>query len=231
MGNSGWLLAIVLTLRLVSSAAVAQTPPASEPGWHFTYNVNKFIGGGTAFKLDQDGNYYVETVGVLGRQHGELSGRLSADELAAFSRLVATARPEAWSKQYYGPTCLDFVAVLNFARPATGSSAITHWGCGLPGLPQDLRDLIHAIRGQIERAIPETATDEFPTLERETVETHSGWTIAQEGGGFRRTIRIAPDGAVVSRSRVGTASCRRPASRADRSIATVAASERSASMP
>ncbi|GEM_PF-4930930 len=194
------LLGAALILATASPVSPAAGAPA-EPAWSLRYFFNAVFGGATSFELDAKGRYVLIATSFR-FPRSERNGTLRPAELAPFVRLVATARTVTWSSSYSGyHACVEHYSSLRFVRRGEGrpDEQTVTWGCGLPGVPADLRALIHALRAQVTAFIADAPIDTMPTLEAVPVFTHDAmWLVTGDGA---RSVSIAADGTLAGRRR------------------------------
>lgn len=191
------LSAVLVAFGLV--AADAQPVPA----WTLHYGFGTGICGGTSFDAFADGRFHLVT-NYCGRPRGESTAALSTSAVRRLQLAVRSSNPDIWST-WYESRCIEHFASLSLTRPARGGAPTTvdvRWGCGMTGVPSDLRAIIVAVRAVAAEVFPGVQLDTTPALEAVPVAPHDALTIVARNEFAPRTVELGPDGAVVRRARV-----------------------------
>jgi hypothetical protein len=182
---------------------------AQAPAWSIHYGFATGLFGGTTFDLDATGAYRLgaasDHLGDAPNRRVDLRGTLPADELAAIDSAVSATRPKLWSSRYKQSNCYDYsVKLVLTKRAANGAaaSATTSWGCVIYGVPEDLRTLLVAVRSQIRARVPRALVDNG-FADGSPGSRQDRWII-ESLNGARRSVTVASDGTIASRSREST---------------------------
>ncbi len=196
------------------AAANAQAVPA----WTLHYRFATGICGGTSFDAFADGRFRLVTNYCVGPR-GESTGALSTEAVRRLHYAVRSSNPDIWSTSYES-RCIEHFASLSLTRQARGRAFTTvdvGWGCGLTGVPRDLRALIITVRAVAAEVFPGVQLDTTPAVEAVPVAPHKALTIVARNEFAPRTVELGAGrcgGAALSRER-RPVSCRRlPGSRA-----------------
>lgn len=210
-----------LLLMTTQTALLAPGPHGSSPSavahwsapiddaapWAIHYVFGTFLFGGTQFDVDSNGAYRLTASASRKLPKTERAGQLSSDELIALRSTVAESQPTLWSAHYADAHhCLDWVAYVTLdatikdARSTAQTSFTSSWDCGMNGVPQGLRDLTAAIRGNVYSRIPQALTDGGPSRLSQSYTVHKALTIQTYDR--TRSVMVAADGTATSRSRV-----------------------------
>lgn len=188
---------------LAAGVPSATAVPASLPAWTIHYGYGTLICGGTSFDVAADRSYSMVTT-RCGHPRADLHGVLAADDVRRIGAAVTAAQPLRWSTWYMN-RCVEHYPALTLDRleaEGTRQHTAVRWGCGLTGVPADLRVLIEVLRTEVRVVDPDAYTDAMPGAEAIPVATHAALALVTPNEAVRRTVALAPDGTVRSRSRV-----------------------------
>jgi hypothetical protein len=192
---------------LILGALAAGVPRASAQAhvlaWNVRYGYGAFPCGGTTLDVDADRDFSLVST-RCGRPRAELHGMLAADAVQRIGDAIAATQSQHWSAWYLNG-CVEHYPQLWLARrepDGTTPSISVRWGCGLTGVPADLRALIVVLSSEAQALVPDALLDTVVSREAIPVSKHAALSLLTPNEVVRRTVDLAADGAVLARSRV-----------------------------